>query len=66
MVTVALITEDQAGALHGQQWAEASYCNPVIDGVGRWIISLEEMAGLGLDCELVDYEPVVVELDPNE
>lgn len=63
---VALITEDQAGALRGQQWAEASYCNPVQDGMGRWVISLEEMTALGLKCEVVEWvEPEQDELTTN-
>lgn len=52
---VALITEDQAGALRGQQWAEASYCNPVQDGLGRWVISLEEAEALAVQYEVVEW-----------
>lgn len=52
---VAVITEEQAEALHGVQFGEDSYCNPVLDGLGRWVISLEEAEALGVECEVVEW-----------
>lgn len=55
MIQVALITAEQAEELRGVQWGENMYCNPVLDGLGRWVISVEEMAALGLECEVVEW-----------
>lgn len=55
MIYVALITEEQADALRGVQWGDDSYCNPVVDGLGRWVISLEEAEALGIECEVVEW-----------
>jgi hypothetical protein len=66
MIRVAIITEEQAESLRGVQWGDDSYCNPVQDGMGRWVISLEEMTALGLECELVEWvEPEQDELTTN-
>lgn len=55
MIQVALITEQQAEALRGVQFGENSYCNPVLDGLGRWVISLEEADALGVQYEVVEW-----------
>lgn len=55
MIYVALITAEQAEALRGVQWGDDSYCNPVVDGLGRWVISLQEAEALGLQCEVVEW-----------
>lgn len=55
MIHVSLITAEQAETLRGVQWDENSYCNPVVDGLGRWVISLEEAEALGIECEVVEW-----------
>lgn len=55
MIQVAIITEEQAESLRNGQWGNDSYCNPVQDGLGRWVISVEEMTGLGLTLEVVEW-----------
>ena len=55
MIRVALITEEQTNAFRGVQWAEDSYCHPVLDGLGRWVISLQEMIAIGVSCEVVEW-----------
>ena len=55
MIRVALITEEQANALRAVQFGENSYCNPVQDGLGRWVISLEEAEALGVQYEVVEW-----------
>lgn len=51
----ALITPEQAEALRGVQFGENSYCNPVLDGLGRWVISLEEAEALAVQYEVVEW-----------
>ena len=66
MRQVAVITEEYAQEVRGQQYAPSSFCNPVQDGLGRWVISLQEMAALGLECEVVEWvAPEIDELTPN-
>jgi hypothetical protein len=55
MKQVAVITEEYAQQVKGVMYAPSSFCHPVQDGIGRWVISLEEMDALGLDCEVVDW-----------
>jgi hypothetical protein len=40
--TVRLLTENQKDALLGVFFAPASVYRPMLDGLGRWIISKEE------------------------
>ena len=40
---VRLLTENQKDALLGVYYAPASQYNPMLDGLGRWIISEEEV-----------------------
>ena len=66
MTEMAVISEEQAEALAGQFYGENSRCAPVKDGLGRWVISIEEMQGLGLELEIVDWIEPKVELElPN-
>lgn len=55
MTQVAHITPIQAEAFKGIQFAPSSYCNPVQDDLGRWVISLQEMEGLSLQCEIIEW-----------
>jgi hypothetical protein len=41
--TVRLLTENQKDALLGVFFAPASQYNPMLDGLGRWVISEEEV-----------------------
>jgi len=53
---IALLTsEAQADQLRGVEFALDSYCNPVQDGLGRWVISLQEMVGFGLELQVVEW-----------
>ena len=61
MIQVAIITESQAESLRAVQWGEDIYCNPVQDGLDRWVISLEEAEALGIECEVVEW--IAPELD---
>ena len=66
MIQMAVISEQQAGELAGQSYGDNSRCAPVKDGLGRWVISVEEMTGLGLDLEIVDWIEPRLELElPN-
>lgn len=40
---VYLLTSEQADALRGQYINSATQYNPVLDGVGRWIITNEQV-----------------------
>ena len=55
MIQVALITEEQFDALRGVTYATDSRCYPERDGLGRPFISIQEMEGLGLDLEVVEW-----------
>lgn len=55
MIRVALITEEQYDALRGVTYATDSRCYPERDGLGRPFISIQEMEGLGLECEVVEW-----------
>ena len=59
-MNVALLkSEQQAKSVNGVEYLDDSFCNPVKDGLGRWVISIEEMQGLELELEIVDWiEPV--------
>ena len=61
---MALITEEQAEALAGAFYGENSRCEPIQDGLGRWVISVQEMEGLGLDLEIIEFVEVELELPP--
>ena len=37
------------------EWSENSYCNPVLDGLGRWVISLDETDALAVQYEVVEW-----------
>ena len=55
MITVALISEEQFEALRGVTYAADSKCYPERDGLGRPFISIQEMEGLGLDLQVVEW-----------
>lgn len=55
MIQMAHISSDTAEAVRGIEFAPDSYCNPVLDGMGRWVISLEEAEALGVECEVVEW-----------
>jgi hypothetical protein len=50
MIYMALISQEQAEELTGQQYADVSYFNP-IQVSGEWYISAEEVR----DCDTVDW-----------
>jgi len=52
---LALITPEQAEALNGKPFGQNSFCNPVLDGLARWVISLAEAEALGVQYEVVEY-----------
>lgn len=52
MEKVAIITEQQKDLLAGQEYAPASYFNPVQDCNGDWIISQEEID----QCVVPDFD----------
>lgn len=63
---MAVISTEQAEAVTGQFYGDNSRCAPVKDGLGRWVISIEEMQGLGLELEIVDWIEPRLELElPN-
>jgi hypothetical protein len=43
MEQVAIITQEQADLLAGQEYAPASHYNPVQDCNGDWIITIQEI-----------------------
>jgi len=43
MEQVAIITQEEADLLRGQEYAPASYYNPVKDCLQNWVISVEEI-----------------------
>ncbi len=43
MEQVAIITQEQADLLRGQEFAPASHYNPVQDCLENWIISIQEI-----------------------
>jgi|688.fasta_scaffold13178_11 hypothetical protein len=55
---VALLTNEQANNFMNLEFANDCRCYPVQDGLGRWVIGIDEMNGIGLDCELVEWIPV--------
>ena len=58
MEVALLISEQQAEEISGIEYAPDSFCNPVKDGLERWIISLGEMYALNLNLEVVEWIPV--------
>jgi len=64
MTYVGLLTETQKDSLVGQQYAEDSYFNPILDLNDNWIISQEEINQCTneefiwvKDLPLINYEP---------
>lgn len=64
MTQVGLLTEIEKDSLIGQQYAEDSYFNPILDLNDNWVISTEEMDFCTneeymwvKDLPLIDYEP---------
>lgn len=55
MIIMAHISDNDAVTYRGAEFAPDSYCNPVVDGLGRWVISLEEAEALGIECEVVEW-----------
>jgi len=43
MEQVAIITQQEADLLRGQEYAPASYYNPVQDCLANWIITIQEI-----------------------
>jgi hypothetical protein len=43
MEQVAIITQEEADLLRGQEYATASHYNPVIECTQNWVISIEEI-----------------------
>jgi hypothetical protein len=64
-MNVALLTEEQAEQLRGQQYANDCYFNPIQDKNGQWVISIEEMNQCTIEwvkqLELIEYEPIIHE-----
>ena len=63
MIQMAVITAEQAEDLAGTFYGENSRCAPVKDGLGRWVISISEMQGLGLTLEVVEWVEPVTDLE---
>lgn len=56
MTIMAHISQTDAEAYNGIEFAQDSYCNPVQDRFSRWCVSLIEADALGLNYEPVKWE----------
>lgn len=65
MITVYMLTEDQANQLKGVEYTTDMTFNPIQDGNGNWIISHEEVSTTTIDwvkeLPTIEYVPKVVD-----
>jgi hypothetical protein len=65
MMKVALLTPEQAEQLRGKEVAANIYFNPVQDGNGDWIISLEEVEQSTIEwvkeLPLIEYKQIILD-----
>lgn len=65
MITVYMLTEDQANQLKGVEYTTDMTFNPIQDGKGNWIISKEEVSTTTIDwvkeLPAIEYVPKVID-----
>lgn len=65
MITVYMLTEDQANQLKGVEYTTDMTFNPIQDGNGNWIISKEEVSTTTIDwvkeLPAIEYVPKVID-----
>lgn len=66
---VGLLTLEQKNQIEGKEFAPDSYFNPILDSLGRYVISTQEMEQATIppyewvhNLPLIDFEPIEKEL----
>ena len=65
MITVYMLTEEQANQLKGVEYTTDMTFNPIQDANGNWIISVEEVSTSIIDwvkeLPAIEYNPKVID-----
>lgn len=65
MITVYMLTEEQANQLKGVEYTTDMTFNPIQDANGNWIISFEEVSTSTIDwvkeLPAIEYNPKVID-----
>ena len=65
MITVYMLTEEQATKLKGVEYTTDMTFNPIQDANGNWIISVEEVSTSTIDwvkeLPAIEYNPKVID-----
>jgi hypothetical protein len=65
MITVYMLTEEQANQLIGLEYTTDMTFNPIQDADGNWIISVEEVSTSTIDwvkeLPAIEYNPKVID-----
>lgn len=65
MITVYMLTEEQANQLKGVEYTANMTFNPIQDANGKWIISVEEVSTSTIDwvkeLPAIEYNPKVID-----
>lgn len=65
MITVYMLTEEQANQLKGVEYTTDMTFNPIQDANGKWIISVEEVSTSTIDwvkeLPAIEYNPKVID-----
>ena len=65
MITVYMLTEEQATQLKGVEYTTDMTFNPIQDANGNWIISVEEVSTSTIDwvkeLPAIEYNPKVID-----
>lgn len=65
MITVYMLTEEQANQLKGVEYTTDMTFNPIQDADGNWIISVEEVSTSTIDwvkeLPAIEYNPKVID-----
>jgi hypothetical protein len=65
MITVYMLTEEQANQLKGVEYTTDMTFNPIQDANGNWIISFEEVSTTTIDwvkeLPAIEYNPKVID-----
>ena len=65
MITVYMLTEEQATQLKGVEYTTDMTFNPIQDASGNWIISVEEVSTSTIDwvkeLPAIEYNPKIID-----
>ena len=66
---VGLLTLKQKNEIEGKEFAPDSFFNPILDALGRYVISVQEMEQATIPpydwvhkLPLIDFQPLIIEM----